>query len=230
MKFSGSRRVLLAFVLLLFVIASVYGGKTATLPMKSKDWVVDAFDASGDGTSYSPGALPHNGGVYFYFPVDSGGITRLLYRYAKPYANHNVPITGSSFTATFEVVTTGNPIFNYMLEPSNTCVNPAHVRFYMDRQRWWEPPYPPTYRWFSNPVAFELVGTSSTVRLTVPLDPAQWMSVYGVYGNDALADFQGTLDDSFEIGFSFGGGCYLGHGVNGSGGTATFVLSNFTIG
>jgi hypothetical protein len=39
-------------------------------------------------------------------------------------------------TATFKVVATGAPKFNYMFESGNTCVNPAHARLWFARTGW----------------------------------------------------------------------------------------------
>jgi hypothetical protein len=59
------------------------------------------------------------------------------------------------------------------------------------------------------------------------MDPANWMSVYGVFGNENPAMFHATLKDPSDVGLVFGGGCYLSHGVNVHKGTAQFILWNF---
>ena len=69
-------------------------------------------------------------------------------------------------------------------------------------------------------------------RLENSLTPDQWSSVYGKTGNydaTALAGFRDALANLGHIGMTFGGGCFFGHGVNVSGGTARFVLIGYTI-
>jgi hypothetical protein len=56
--------------------------------------------------------------------------------------------------------------------------------------------------------------------------------VYGKSGDDdatALAGFQDALGNLGRVGMTFGGGCFFGHGVNVSGGTARFALISYTI-
>ena len=85
-------------------------------------------------------------------------------------------------------------------------------------------------RWWSNPIAFELSAGSATI--TVPLAPDQWSSVNGKVGNadaGALAGFQSALKAVSSLGLTFGGGCFFGHGVDVSGGTARFVLLKYEV-
>ena len=41
--------------------------------------------------------------------------------------------------------------------------------------------------------------------------------------------FQDALGDLGHVGMTFGGGCFFGHGVNISGGTARFSLISYTV-
>ena len=126
-----------------------------------------------------------------------------------------------------QVTTTGAPVFNYMLEPGNTCVVAATVRPFF----WAHQNSPAEFdRWWANPVAYQLAAGSATI--TVPLAPDQWSSVNGKFGSTdagALAGFQSALKAVSSLGLTFGGGCFFGHGVNVSGGTARFVLSRYAI-
>ena len=131
---------------------------------------------------------------------------------------------------TFEITTTGTPSFNYMLDPDNVCTVPATVRLFLERQN--DDFSQEFYRWWANPTGYELQPTSGSVTMTVPLTPDQWSSVYGKAGNynaAALAGFQDALGHLGNVGMTFGGGCFFGHGVNVSGGSARFVLINYTI-
>jgi hypothetical protein len=68
--------------------------------------------------------------------------------------------------------------------------------------------------------------------MTVPLTPDQWSSVYGKPGNlnaTTLAGFHDALTNLGHVGMTFGGGCFAGHGVNVSGGSARFALISYSI-
>jgi hypothetical protein len=144
---------------------------------------------------------------------------------------------GQSLKATIDIVTTGNAVFLYDTEPGNTCNTPATVRFFVQVL---ENKNPPPYimidehaRWWSNPVALVLQDTGGPVVLTAPIDPAQWSNVSGHKGDfnaDTLAGFNSAMQDHNGIGFTFGGGCFFGHGVGlAAGGTARFTLSDLRV-
>jgi hypothetical protein len=78
------------------------------------------------------------------------------------------------------------------------------------------------YRWWSNPLAIKLAEHQHSIN--VPLTPDQWSSVFGKKGDAAPSEFATALKDVENIGMTFGGGCFFGHGVNISGGEATFTL------
>jgi hypothetical protein len=138
---------------------------------------------------------------------------------------YNKPISGH-LSMTVEVVTGGNPVFKYDSEPGNTCDTPATVRPFFWGHKAGSGEFD---RWWSNPTAFVL--TSGTATVTVGLTQDQWSSVYGKPGNyDAVsaAGFQQAISKLDYIGMTFGGGCFFGHGVNVSGGTAQFRILSFT--
>jgi len=135
-----------------------------------------------------------------------------------------------SVSMTFQILTTGAPTFNYVMETDNTCATPAAVRLFLERRH--DDFSDEFYRWWANPIAYQLQPTSGNVTLTVALTPDQWSSVYGKFGDDdanALAGFQDALGNLGRVGMTFGGGCFFGHGVNVSGGTARFALISYTI-
>jgi hypothetical protein len=135
-----------------------------------------------------------------------------------------------SVSMTFQILTTGVPTFNYKLGADNTCATPATVRLFLERKD--DDFSQEFYRWWANPMGYELQVTPGDVTLTVPLTPDQWSSVYGKTGDydaAALAGFQDALRNLGNIGMTFGGGCFFGHGVNISGGTARFALMSYTI-
>ena len=173
------------------------------------------------------------GGWYFDFPAAScGGADVCSVHYVSTPVSMSVTTSGH-VNAVFQITTRGTPIFNYRLKPNNTCDYPAHARFYLQRKRddlsgRGEYEY---YRWFSNDVAYEL-GAGGSANLTAALTPDQWTSVFGKKGDHdsaATLGFVQALQNLANVGFVFGGGCYYGHGVNVSGGTARFTLRQYSI-
>jgi hypothetical protein len=85
------------------------------------------------------------------------------------------------------------------------------------------------YRWFSlSGVKLE----EGSVDLTVPLSPDRWGSVFGKRGDHdgtAKSGFQQALQDLGNVGFVFGGGCFYGHGVNVTGGSARFRTTEYSV-
>ena len=63
--------------------------------------------------------------------------------------------------------------------------------------------------------------------IIVPLTPDQWSSVFGKNGYAAKEEFYEALEDLGNIGMTFGGSCFFGHGVNVSGGPTMFILKEF---
>ena len=184
----------------------------------------------------SPGMAAHPTAVaegwYFDFPAPSCGRAEVCsVHYVSTPVQMSVTTSGR-VNAAFQVTASGAPIFNYRLKPDNTCDYPAHARFYLQRKRddlsgrgEYE-----FYRWFSNEVAYELAA--GDVDLSAPLTPDQWTSVFGKKGHDnsaATLGFVQALQDLANVGFVFGGGCFYGHGVNVSGGTARFSLQEYSI-
>lgn len=166
-----------------------------------------------------------NGSYYFDFPVGSGSVNYVML--------NDTAVLSKAVTANITVSTTGNPTFQYQLgDPSNTCVYPAHTRFMIQEkgdnftgQGAYE-----FYRWWSiDPHSYELKAGSATLSAPVT-DPSQWISVFGKAGNAsaaATAGFTQALHNMAQVGFVFGGGCFYGHGVQVTGGTARFIINSF---
>jgi hypothetical protein len=58
-------------------------------------------------------------------------------------------------------------------------------------------------------------------------DLSQWTSVFGEKANEsatATAGFKQAMANLGSVGFSFGGGCFYGHGVHVSGGDVRFAV------
>ena len=62
--------------------------------------------------------------------------------------------------------------------------------------------------------------------MTVKLSPDQWTNVVGKRSSWGFAK---TRKNMGNIGVTFGGGCFFGHGVNVSGGSARFIMTRFEL-
>jgi len=135
--------------------------------------------------------------------------------------------------ANISVPTTGTPVFVYNLEPDNTCVYPAHVRF-LSQEKGDDlsgrngKQY---FRWWSNTVAYQLAPGPAKLSASL-IDLSQWTSVFGEKANAsaaATAGFQQAIANFGNVGFAFGGGCFYGHGVRVSGGGARFAVASYAV-
>jgi hypothetical protein len=73
---------------------------------------------------------------------------------------------------------------------------------------------------------------AGSAHLIATFTPGQWTSVFGKRGNydpAATAGFMEALNHLWSVGLVFGGGCFYGHGVNLTGGTARFALERYSI-
>ena len=178
---------------------------------------------------YSPSMPAHpsavDGGWYFDFP-SCNGTNACSVNYVM------VPVglsASTSVRAVFQIATTGAPTFHYKLQADNTCDYPAHVRFILQRSGDDLTAKSEFYRWFSLS-GFKLEEGSAD--LTVPLSPDQWVSVFGKRGNyneSARTGFQQALGNLGNVGFVYGGGCFYGHGVNVIGGSARFLVTEYSM-
>jgi hypothetical protein len=118
----------------------------------------------------------------------------------------------SSVDAGISVTTIGTPEFIYNLQPDNSCVYPAHVRFLL-QQRGDDlsgsngKQY---FRWWSNGVAYKLAPGAAEPSASVT-DLSQWTSVFGEKANAsaaATAGFKQAMSNLGNVGFTFGGGCF----------------------
>jgi hypothetical protein len=180
---------------------------------------------------YSPGMPPHptpqtGGGWYFDFPTAPNSIHYLLTAVNMAASD--------SVDADILVTTSGTPVFVYNLQPDNNCVYPAHVRFLLqekddDLSGINGKQY---FRWFSNSVAYQLAPGSTNLSASLT-DFSQWTSVFGEKANAsaaATAGFKQAMANLGNVGFSFGGGCFFGHGVGVSGGgSARFAVTSYAV-
>jgi hypothetical protein len=194
--------------------------RSTVVPMNAQAWAI----------LYSPGMPPHptpqtGGGWYFDFPTDPNSVHYVL-------AAVNMAASGD-VDASILVTTIGTPVFVYNLQPDNTCVYPEHVRFLLqekgdDLSGTNGKQY---FRWWSNSVAYQLAPGRANLRASLT-DLSQWTSVLGEKANAsaaATAGFKQAMANLGNTGFSFGGGCFYGHGVRVSGGGARFGVISYAV-
>jgi hypothetical protein len=156
--------------------------------------------------AYSPGMPVHpEAGIRsfsFMFP-QSDGVHYLL-------TGYNGSLVGMD-SITVAVVIEANPVtvWEYGLGPNNPCLTPASVRVMLQRPnddmvdangRWW--------------AVVGLRLQPGGFALTTPLTPESWSNVYGHRGDEQPEAFMNTLERVGNIGLTFGGGCFYGHGVH----------------
>lgn len=192
---------------------------------------------------YSPKMPVHpialvGGGWTFAFPVAPAGACPAP---ATQPPNYNISacphvdyvttpytkaLVGSSISMTFGV-TGDNPVFDFHTAPNNTGSTPATVRFLIERRND-AALNQPAYRWWSNPLSVPLALGGPTTLL-VPLTPEEWSDMDGQFGTAELAGFEDALENVGNIGMTFGGGSFFGHGVYLTAGSADFNLTAFEI-
>ena len=119
-------------------------------------------------------------------------------------------------------MTGGSPFFDHRIKADNTCDGSSRAHLYLQRRGDGGTAAYEHYRWFSQPLSIEL--KPGPFALTVPLTGDNWISVLGRSGAIVPAEFDATGADLARVGLTFGGGCFAGHGVRVTGGSARFVL------
>jgi hypothetical protein len=179
---------------------------------------------------YSP-SMPSSpsqaaGGWYFDFPQGPEADGAASVHYVTTPSGGGLA-SSSWLGAVFEIAETGAAVYQYKLKADNTCDNPAIVSLFLQQQGDRLTASEPYKRWWS-------VGgyalKSGSGELTVSLeDGSKWLSVFGERGNAsaaASAGFAAAKQYLGNIGLTFGGGCFKGHGVNLAPGSGT---SRFTL-
>lgn len=180
-------------------------------------WYLQSFDTHGKKVSYSTkgvGSIP----LWVNVPQSPAGITMLT----SPVTTD---LTGKQWLIiSFQMLSLGSPVYQTNLQPDNTCFYPNGypaiiVPFLwrtgsIDNQfsRWWARDYQLT------------IQPNGVYQIAVPMIPSAWMSVFGIFGNDALLEYQDALRNIYQVGVTFGGGCYLSHGVNIQAGTGQTTI------
>jgi hypothetical protein len=173
-------------------------------------------------TISNPSPFPlSNQGSALTFDFPSEGSMHYL------YTTSALPQIHGTLVVTLSVATSGPVIFNSLDTQSANCTLPSAVRPFLWANENGDGAYD---RWWSNPRSFTLAAGTAT--LTVPLQPANWSSVFGVFGDvnpSTRFHFEKALLNVTRLGLTFGGGCSFGHGINIRGGSAMFSLTDYRI-
>ena len=148
------------------------------------------------------------------------------------YLTHRCPVAsmlGRTVVVELEIVTRNPPvIFRYDTEPENSYHpnwNPANVRPVIRCEmpspddRWWAASAPG--QWY--------ILAPGSATLIVPIEPRLWVNVVGQAGNTRPAQFRAAMQRPRQVGVTFGGGLFFGHGVDVSGGHGDFILRRYEV-
>jgi len=188
------------------------------------------LDASKWNITHSPG-MPANPtqegtGWSLNIPVGTETLGATSIHYISTPVNINID-GKSSIEVGVNIETVGDPIFQYKLNPNNLGDKPANVSIILQRQGDDMSASMPYHRWFCEPSLVTLAAGAAT--FTIPLDPSQWISVFGLKGTENPSEFKAALQNLANIGFTFGGGSFKGHGVNIDKGEAKFSVTSMEI-
>lgn len=202
-RFVDCNKMLLGTLPLIYYCWSELGTQSPLNPTPD----VVAFDFGNDPTTSEN---------YFHY-------TGVLVNGAHPVLFNGAAL--SSLMIAGRIETTGAPVFDWHTAPDMPdCGLPAAARPYFLAYDDW---YGEFHRWWSASQAITL--QSGAFSLTVPLDPSTWSSVYGQFGTAAPSQWNDARQHVTAIGVSLGGGCFYGHGVFVTGGTARFAVTQMTV-
>ena len=138
-------------------------------------------------------------------------------------------LTGKTITATFTVTASSGAVYAYDMSDGNTCTPAvAFVRPYFKSNL--KGDFAATNYWWANPTHYTFVnGTTDTITLAVPVATGNWSDWNGEADSTVVAAFAQAVTNVGQIGLSFGGGCFFANGVGLSAGTASFLLTSYTV-
>jgi hypothetical protein len=113
-------------------------------------------------------------------------------------------------------------VWNYHFEKASTCDTPASTHVMLQTKN--DDLVKSDGRYWSNPVGITLIN--GTFTLNIPVKEGNWTNVDGGFNEDG---FKKLLQNMGNVGFTFGGGCFFGHGVSVSRGKAKFYVTSFSI-
>lgn len=181
--------------------------------------------AKGGGTAPSPypvyHALPTDHFTFMYGAYTTGTPESFTFpsrdgvHYCLKGAGASGIAVGKTITFKFEIAGDGE-----LKVADQTDTPPATVRLIMQRDG--DNLTQADYRfWYGKT---NLVN--GILTMVAPIDPAQWTNVYGAVNP---AGFQALINNIANLGFTFGGQSFAGHGVYCPVGTRTFRLIEYTV-
>lgn len=168
------------------------------------------------GRNFLKNPLQKGGSLFFDFPNKNGVVKYLVC--------DNIVKLGSTFSTSIEINADDSAIFDYKLEPQNTCDSPAKIRpfilidMYGEYDRWW------------STEGIELKEGSGV--LDIPISPQHWVSVFGKlgsYSSKTRKIFNKKIKKPLNVGFTLGGGCFYGHGVRVLNGDANLEIKRLSV-
>jgi hypothetical protein len=173
---------------------------------------------SGWSIRYSPGMPPSmsqnaDGTYYVDLPYQDG------LRYVVQGAQGDP--TGKTITIKFELVGAGELL---AVDPRETC--PCSVSIFLQPQGDSLTVTDEFKRWWSHKIPLNPQGETSVV-----VSPENWTQVFGKRGSDFPQQFQAAMSNLANVGFTFGGRHFGGHGIYVKQGTGSmrFVLKEYSI-
>ena len=216
------KRSLAAMIAALLMVALFASGTFATT---SKLTSVGTWKVSMGPNYASTKSATTTGGAGVSFSTESASYVDLLTTTQDKSLLGD--LTGKTITATFTVTASPDAKYIYDLSGGNTCTPAvAFVRPYFKSNL--KGPFAPTNYWWANPGSYTFLdGTTATITLTIPLgDGTSWTDYNG---QQDTAGFAQAITNVGQIGLSFGGGCFFANGVGLSTGTASFLLTSYTV-
>jgi hypothetical protein len=214
------KRMIAAMVAALLMVSLVASGAFAATS-KMNAWKVSL------GPNYArTGSATTTGGAGFAFSTDSASYVDLLTTTQDKSLLGD--LTGKTITATFTVTASPGAKFTYAGDPDGSGAG-STVRLYFKSNLKGDFAY--TNYWWSNSSAgtsYTFVdGTPATMTLTVPLGTGTSWTDYN--GQQDVDGFAAAIANVGQIGLSFGGGYFFANGVGLSSGTASFLLTSYTV-
>jgi hypothetical protein len=208
--------VVLAIFLLICLIAcgttvpDIQPQEPNLVSLNPKDWYI--LNSGGMPLHPSPDS---DGAWSFEFPsaqVGYVGYVQTPFIATKTLQSVSITFTVENDDADYEV-----------MDP--TDYPPATCRLFLEQQN--DDFSNPNGRWWADASIYNLGSRDGQViTFTVPLTSDQWTNVIGQ--SDAQA-FSAALKNIGWVGMTFGGQSFAGHGVTLSGGSAEYVLVNYSV-
>jgi hypothetical protein len=204
-----------AILIVLVVLISIAAWKK---DRSLSNMATNAATTSGWSIRYSPGmpslmSKNSDGTYHVDLPYHDG------LHYVVQGARGN--LTGKTITIKFELLGAGELLAS---DPGETC--PCSVSLYLQQQGDTLNASDEFKRWWSYKTPLNAQNEASVV-----VSPENWTQVFGKRGSDFPQQFQAAMSNLANVGFTFGGTHFAGHGIYVKQGTGAmrFVLKEFSV-